>query len=93
MFFVLGNRAWVLRVGAAAYLINAILALIGNGWRSVFWIGWVAMALGFFLLSLAEDESQPGKFRWRSPVWLVGLTATVFGVVLLIGGLFHWPTL
>jgi hypothetical protein len=90
VFFVLGNRGWVLRVAAVVYSINALLSVIGGGWHSVSWIGWSAMALGFLALSFAEDESQPGKFRWRSPVWVVGLGATALGLGLLVSGLFHW---
>lgn len=90
VFFVLGNRGWVLRIGAAAYLLNALFSVIGGGWRSAWWMGWSAMALGFLALSFVEDESQPGKFRWRSPAGLVGLIATVLGLGLLVGGLFRW---
>jgi hypothetical protein len=86
LFFVLGNRGWVLRIGAVAYLVNAILSLINGG---VSWVGWLMLALGFLALSFAEDASQPGIFKWRSPAWCIGVVASVLGIGILLYALSH----
>jgi len=81
VFLVFGNRAWVLRLGALAYLANAAFALTGGGLRSIFWIGWVMMAAGFFTLSFGS--------AWRSSAFFVGLAVTISGGGVLIYGWVH----
>jgi hypothetical protein len=84
LFFVFGNRGWVLRLGAVAYLANAAFALHTSGWHSPFWIGWGAMALGFLALSLGQADSQSNGFDWRSPACALGIAVSLLGAGLLL---------
>src|SRR5450759_4469829 len=52
-----------LRVCACIYAFIAVVTLIGSGWHSLRWIGWLLMALGFS----AREVPQPGRSQWRSP--------------------------
>jgi hypothetical protein len=84
MFFVFGNRAWLLQIGALAYLANGLFALLLALRRPLSAIGWLTLAVGFFALSFAEDTSLPGRSRWRSPASLIGIASTLLGAALLI---------
>ena len=66
----------VLRFCAVCYLGIAVLCL-ASGLRSAFWAaGWLILALGFFLCSLAEADSPTPKRAWRGP----GYSLMVIGV-------------
>lgn len=80
VFLIFGNRGWILRLGALAYLVNAVFALISGGWHSIVWIGWVLLALGFFALSLNR----------RSTAYFVGMAATLLGAGVLLYALVRW---
>lgn len=67
-----------LSVAACCYGFNALLNLVSDGlrsrWRSISWMPWFLLALGFLALDRA---------KWPSLTALVGAATTVLG----LGGL------
>jgi len=58
-------------LAACGYLFITVLTLKSSGWRTVEWVGWFLMALGFFFDTKTEEKPK------RSLRWL-----TVNGVML-----------
>jgi len=72
-----------LRVGACCYLFNSVLSMVGDR-RSLSWISWFLMAVGFFALSLASEPPLPESSKWRTPAYLVGIAAFALGFSLFV---------
>jgi hypothetical protein len=71
------------RVAACAYLLNAIITAIGDGWHSVDWVAWFLMAIGFFAISEVTEDPKREPHKWRSPTYLVGVITFVLGIGLI----------
>ena len=72
-----------LRVCACLYMVIAVVTLIGSGWHSLDWIGWLLMALG----CSAQEVPQPGRSQWRSPGNWLSIAVMAIGVSVLFYGL------
>jgi hypothetical protein len=69
-----------LRVCACIYAVIAVVAVIGSGWHSLRWVGWLLMALGFS----AKEVPQPGQSQWRrSPGNWLSIVVMAIGVSVL----------
>ena len=69
-----------LRVCACIYAFIAVVTLMGSGWHSLRWIGWLLMALGFS----AKEVPQPGQSQWRrSPGNWLSIAVMAIGVSVL----------
>jgi hypothetical protein len=73
-----------LRIAACFYVFNALLSLVGDGWRSISWMPWLLMAFGFFAISQIAEGPKSQRSKWHSPTYLVGVAATALGVGVLV---------
>ncbi len=86
-----GRFRW-LRVGGCFYLLYAMVILIGDGWRSLWWFAWFALAFGFFAISSVVEVPHV-RSKWQSPAYLIGLVAVILGAILLLYRVVgHWHT-
>ena len=73
-----------LRIGGCLYLVIVAMNLIEDGWRSLNWIAWLLVALGFFTMSAGEESVQPrGVSKWSSPHFVAGTAAALLGLALM----------
>jgi hypothetical protein len=72
-----------LRLAAFIYLFNALITLVGEGWRSLSWVAWLLLAVGFLAVAPAEEHSPAGQSKWRSPRHVTGVAMMFLGVGLL----------
>jgi hypothetical protein len=81
------NPRLIYRIGSCLYLFNALVTLWSDGWRSLYWAGWLLMAVAFFAFSQLEVDAQtrlPWRMRMRSPAFLTGCIAMIVGAGLIV---------
>jgi hypothetical protein len=74
------GRLRVLRLLGWLNLVLAAGDLVVYGWRSLEWIGGLVFALGCFGMSAHEESAQPQGSRWRSPQFVLGMTAALLSL-------------
>lgn len=82
-----GRLQW-LRLAACGYLVGAALTLYSGG-HSLRLVGQLLTALGCIVISPYEATPQPGRSKWRSPIYLAGTAAVIAGFGFILD--WHFP--
>ena len=79
-----GSNRWPQLVLPATSLALMVLHLIGDGWRSLGWISWLLLAVGWVLPNPIVSNTQSWKSMWSSWSSVAGVGAMLLGLGLLL---------
>ena len=72
------------RIAACVYLVIGAIELFRGGWRSLEWIGWLLLALGFIGMSTHQESAKTGRSLWGQPSYVLGVAVALLGLATMV---------